>query len=125
MDITDFYTKQIEFLQAELKTSNNIRDILTRNNEKLKKEIETLAKVVRTSRNHFKELEKCDLDALNAQLNKYESKIAELQMSESEVETIRASKAKNRLIESQKKASRDQYNSVAKKHNFTELEQPI
>ena len=107
MDITDFYTKQIEFLQAELKTSNNIRDILTRNNEKLKKEIETLAKVVRTSRNHFKELEKCDLDALNAQLNKYESKIAELQMSESEVETIRASKAKNRLIESQKKASRD------------------
>ena len=40
------------------------------------------------------------MEALNAQLSKYESKIAKLQASESEVETIRASKAKGRLNES-------------------------
>lgn len=125
LEITDFYTKQIDFLSAELNTSKKIREILQKNNDKLKQEIQTLAKIVRTSRNHFKELEKCDLEALNAQLKKYESKIAKLQASESEVETIRASKAKGRLIESQKKANRDQYNDMAKKHRFTELSKPI
>ena len=125
MDITDFYTKQIDFLQTELKTSKQIREILDGNNAKLKTEIETLAKIVKTSRNHFKELEKCDLDALNAQMEKNEAKIAKLQMSESEVETIRATKAKNRLIESQKKAERDDYNRIAKQHMFKELNQPI
>jgi len=51
-------------LETELKTSNTIREILEKNNHKLKKEIETLAKIIKTSRNHFKELEKCDLEAL-------------------------------------------------------------
>ena len=78
MDITDFYTKQIDYIQAELKTSNMIRDVQTKNIDKLKKEIETLAKIVKTSRNHFKELEKCDLEALGKQVDKYESKIAML-----------------------------------------------
>ena len=125
MDITEHYTKQIDFLTAELTTSKKIREMMQINNDKLKKEIETLAKIVKTSRNHFKELEKCDLEALSAQVEKYESKIAMLQVSESEVETLRAGKAKNRINETQQKAQRDDYNKVVKKHNFTELKQPI
>ena len=39
MDITDFYTKQIDYLKAELGTSKQIREILQVNNEKLKQEI--------------------------------------------------------------------------------------
>ena len=87
-------------IETELKTSNTIREMLTKNNKKLKGEIGTLAKVIKTSRNHFKELEKCDLDALTQQINKYESKIAELKISESKQHELRASKAKKRNNES-------------------------
>lgn len=64
MELTAYYTKQIDFLQAELNTSHKIREILTKNNTRLKGEIDTLAKIIRTSRNHFKELEVCDFDGL-------------------------------------------------------------
>lgn len=66
MDLTRFYTKQIDYMEAELKTSHNIREILNKNNDRLKSEIESLAKIVRTSRHHFKELEVCDFDNLQA-----------------------------------------------------------
>lgn len=33
LDITEFYTKQIEFLNTEIKTSKQIREILIKNNE--------------------------------------------------------------------------------------------
>ena len=66
MDLTKFYTKQLDFMQTELKTSHEIRDIFRKNNDRLKNEVETLAKIVRTSRNHFKELEVCDFDGLTA-----------------------------------------------------------
>lgn len=64
LDLTNYYNNQIEYLQAELKTSHTIRGILDKNNNKLKSEIETLAKIVKTSRNHFKELELTDFEGL-------------------------------------------------------------
>lgn len=83
LDLTEFYNKKIEFLQTELKTSAAIREIQDKNNTKLKSEIATLAKIVKTSRHHYKELEKCDLEALNKQLEKYETQVAALKVSES------------------------------------------
>ena len=65
MDLTKYYNDQIRLLESEIKTSHSIRDILTNNNKMLKSEIETLAKVIKTSRNHFKNLETCNLESLN------------------------------------------------------------
>lgn len=101
LDLTQFYTKKIELLEAELKTSCQIRDILEKNTTKLKGEIETLAKIIRTSRNHFKELETSNFDALDAQVKRYESKIAELKLSESKVEELMATKAKKKAVDTQ------------------------
>ena len=94
MDLTKYYNDQIRLLESEIKTSHSIRDILTNNNKMLKTEIETLAKVIKTSRNHFKNLEQCNFESLNEQLKKYEGQIAKLMISESEVESLRAKKAK-------------------------------
>ena len=66
LDLTNYYSKQIDYLVAEVETSHKIRDILRLNNDKLKSEIETLAKVVKTSRNHFQRIELCDFDNLKA-----------------------------------------------------------
>ena len=94
MDLTKYYNDQIRLLHSEIKTSHSIRDILTNNNKMLKSEIETLAKIIKTSRNHFKNLEQCNFESLNEQLKKYEGEIARLMVSESEVESLRAKKAK-------------------------------
>ena len=112
-------------MQTELKTSHEIRDIFRKNNDRLKNEVETLAKIVRTSRNHFKELEVCDFDGLTAQLQKYEKKIKELQLSESQIESMRAAKAKQRIVQGQKKAERDIYNKMAIKRGFAPIKTPF
>ena len=65
IDITSFYNKKIEFLKEEINLSNKIRGVLEQNIEKLKGEIVTLTKIVRTGRNHFKELETCDYESLH------------------------------------------------------------
>ena len=113
LDITEFYTKQIDMLETELKTQKQIRKMVEKHNENLKAEIETLAKVVRTSRNHFKELEKVDFENLQNQLKKYESKIEKLKISESQVEELRAAKAKGRMVASQTRQDREMFNISA------------
>ena len=113
LDITEFYTKQIDMLETELKTQKQIRKMVEKHNENLKAEIETLAKVVRTSRNHFKELEKVDFENLQNQLKKYESKIEKLKISESHAEELRAAKAKGRMVASQTRQDREMFNISA------------
>ena len=73
LDLTKFYHQKIDYLQTELTLAQKIRGILESNVEKLKGEITTLARIVRTGRQHFKELEKTDFDSLNQQVAKYES----------------------------------------------------
>ena len=87
--------------------------MVEKHNESLKAEIETLAKVVRTSRNHFKELEKVDFENLQNQLKKYESKIEKLKISESHAEELRAAKAKGRMVASQTRQDREMFNISA------------
>ena len=125
MDLTKYYNDQIRLLHSEIKTSHSIRDILTNNNKMLKSEIETLAKIIKTSRNHFKNLETCNLDSLNQQLKKYEGQIAKLMISESEVESLRAKKAKKLQNEKQQRADRKEYNKRAEKHHFDKQKKPI
>lgn len=83
VDLTAFYHQKIDYLEAELHTSNKIRDMLEISSNKLKSEISTLAKVVKSSRLHFRELENCDFKSLNAQISQYEDKVAALKVSES------------------------------------------
>ena len=85
VDLTTFYHQKIDYLEAELVTSAKIRDMLEKNNLKLKEEIKTVSKVIKTSRMHFKELENCDYEALTGQIEKYEEKVAELKVSESQI----------------------------------------
>ena len=92
-DLTQYYHNKIDFLETELTTSTKIREMLDKSNAKLKSEIETLAKIVKTGRLHFKELENCDFDALNKQVSKYESQVAALKVSESTIQQIKATRA--------------------------------
>ena len=91
----------------------------------LKTEIETLAKIIRTSRNHFKNLEQCNFESLDQQIKKYESQIAKLMVSESEVESLRAKKAKKLQNEKQQRADRKEYNKKAVKHGFDKQKKPL
>lgn len=120
LDLTTFYNQKIEFLQQELTTSENIREKLSQQNVKMKDEIKTLAKVIKTSRLHFKELETCDYEELNRQVAKYESQLAALKVSDSQIQEIKASKAKRRLNERQRKIDRDEINAEAELHGYKE-----
>ena len=71
--------------------------MLEKSNTSLKSEIQVLAKVIKSSRLHFKELETCDFEALNKQMAKYESQIAALKVSESTIEEIKAGRARRNL----------------------------
>ena len=125
LGLTVFYNKKIDFLETELATSIAVRQIQEKNIGKLKGEIETLAKIVKTSRRHFKELEKADFDALQHQLEKYEAQVAELKTSESAVKEFLAEKAMKRLTTGQKKTERKEMSAEAQKHGFDPVKTPL
>ena len=58
-------------------------------------------------------------------MNKYESRINELKLTETKQRELRGSKAKKRHNESQKKTDRLEYNKTAEKHNFDLIPEPL
>ena len=83
MDLTEFYTKKIDIMEAEIKTNQHVITVLQERVADQCSQIDVLTKVVRTSRNHFKEVEKADFETLKQQVKEYEEKVSNFQLDES------------------------------------------
>jgi len=68
--------------------------MLVSKNVKMMEEIKTLSKVIHSTRQHFKEIEKADFAALQQQIADYESKVAELDVDETQILEFRTKRAK-------------------------------
>lgn len=89
-------------IKLELHAGSTAQNIMLEQKRKLMEEIRVLAKIVKSNRSHFKEIEKADYATLEKQLEQYEKKVESIQgygsleFTEGACQGIRAAKNNNK-----------------------------